>query len=264
MGSVQRAQSALHRIWLSMVINAVVVSVSNCRTPAAEGSAPRETTQATLAWIESLPSIDKQDNRHAVSVLFHPHLAIDGQKWTSQDGYGCSAAAAACTWALAAVLPSGSRPGPPACRSTLRCWPSTSTGWPMGSCRPGCAFAPSSPSRTWSPALRGDAWRTDGFSSWAEAPLAVDPLSGFTLIFWIALESHPSDREVPVAELSPSSLVQQATADAGFDHADRHIRPLGFPGQHDGRPAAGQGGRALSAATAGCRWPCAPTRPRAR
>ena len=69
------------------------------------------------------------------------------------------------------------------------------------------------------PGIEGHAWRTDGFSSFAEAALQLDPRSGFTLTFWVALESHPSDREVPVRDLMPSSLAQQAAGGSGFDLA---------------------------------------------
>ena len=67
------------------------------------------------------------------------------------------------------------------------------------------------------PGVAGSAWRTDGFSSLADAPLQLDARTGFTLAMWVALESHPSDREVPVRDLMPASLVQQAAGDAGFD-----------------------------------------------
>lgn len=71
------------------------------------------------------------------------------------------------------------------------------------------------------PGVKGVAWRTDGFSSYAESRLQLDPRSGFTLMLWVALESYPADREVPVSELRPSSLAQQALADSGFDlHID--------------------------------------------
>lgn len=71
------------------------------------------------------------------------------------------------------------------------------------------------------PGVVGSAWRTDGFSSHAQAALRLDPRSGFTLSLWVALESYPSDLEVPVNELSPSSIAQQASGDAGFDlHID--------------------------------------------
>lgn len=75
------------------------------------------------------------------------------------------------------------------------------------------------------PGVVGTAWRTDGFSSYAEAALALDPRAGFTLSLWVALESYPSDREVPVNELAPSSIAQQASGDAGLDlHIDTYGR----------------------------------------
>lgn len=71
------------------------------------------------------------------------------------------------------------------------------------------------------PGVTGSAWRTDGFSSFSDSRLSLDPRSGFTISLWVALESYPADREVPVSELRPSSLAQQALADAGFDlHID--------------------------------------------
>ena len=71
------------------------------------------------------------------------------------------------------------------------------------------------------PGVVGTAWRTDGFSSYAESSLPLDARQGFTLSLWVALESYPADREVPVSELRPSSLAQQRLGDAGFDlHVD--------------------------------------------
>lgn len=67
------------------------------------------------------------------------------------------------------------------------------------------------------PGVVGSAWRTDGFSSYAEADVTLDPHVGFTLSLWVALESFPSDLEVPTNELSPSSIAQQWDGDAGFD-----------------------------------------------
>jgi beta-fructofuranosidase len=67
------------------------------------------------------------------------------------------------------------------------------------------------------PGVTGSAWRSDGFSSYAEAELLLNPRNGFTLSLWVAIESYPSDREAPVNELAPSSIAQQASADAGFD-----------------------------------------------
>jgi beta-fructofuranosidase len=71
------------------------------------------------------------------------------------------------------------------------------------------------------PGVTGSAWRSDGFSSAAQAALSLDPQTGFTLSLWVALESFPSDLEVPVSELTPSSIAQQALGDAGLDlHID--------------------------------------------
>ncbi|WP_077037398.1 LamG-like jellyroll fold domain-containing protein [Pelomonas sp. KK5] len=71
------------------------------------------------------------------------------------------------------------------------------------------------------PGVAGSAWRSDGFSSYAQAELKLDPKAGFGLSLWVALESYPSDLEVPVRELSPSSIIQQAKGQEGFDlHID--------------------------------------------
>lgn len=67
------------------------------------------------------------------------------------------------------------------------------------------------------PGVVGAAWRSDGFSSYAEAALSLDPEAAFTLSLWVALESYPSDREVPLGEIAPSSIVQQASGGEGFD-----------------------------------------------
>ena len=65
--------------------------------------------------------------------------------------------------------------------------------------------------------VRGRAWRSDGFSSSLSVPLALPANRGFSVEGWVALESFPSDREVPVDELRPASLMNQATRDKGFD-----------------------------------------------
>ncbi|GAB3469171.1 hypothetical protein GCM10027321_38270 [Massilia terrae] len=67
------------------------------------------------------------------------------------------------------------------------------------------------------PGVIGNAWRTDGFSSYAEANLSLNPSAGLTLSLWVALESYPSDLEVPVKDLVPSSFIQQASGNKGFD-----------------------------------------------
>lgn len=79
------------------------------------------------------------------------------------------------------------------------------------------------------PGVTGSAWRTDGFSSHAEAPLSLDPDAGFTLSLWIALESNPSDLEVPAHLLSPSSIAQQSSGEDGWN---LHIDAFGRWGFH--------------------------------
>jgi len=67
------------------------------------------------------------------------------------------------------------------------------------------------------PGVSGNAWRTDGFSSWAEAELDLTGQDSFTAETWVALESYPSDLEVPVFDLSPSSFINQRSGNRGFD-----------------------------------------------
>lgn len=65
--------------------------------------------------------------------------------------------------------------------------------------------------------IHGRAWRTDGYSTTCQAALDLDARTGFAVSAWIALESWPSDLEVPVNRLTPSSLIQQVAGAAGFD-----------------------------------------------
>ena len=67
------------------------------------------------------------------------------------------------------------------------------------------------------PGIAGKAWRTDGFSSFASVPLDLSGTNGFTVSTWIALESYPSDLEVVVSRLSPSSILHQREGSKGFD-----------------------------------------------
>lgn len=67
------------------------------------------------------------------------------------------------------------------------------------------------------PGVSGNAWRTDGFSSWASIPIDLSGSAGFTFSAWLALESYPSDLEVPVQRLSPSSIAHQREGSKGFD-----------------------------------------------
>lgn len=63
----------------------------------------------------------------------------------------------------------------------------------------------------------GGAWRTDGFSSFARARLDLGDADALTASTWIALESYPSDLEVPVRRLTPSSIMNQREGRSGFD-----------------------------------------------
>lgn len=67
------------------------------------------------------------------------------------------------------------------------------------------------------PGVVGQAWRSDGFSSRAEIDANLALERGFTISLWVALESYPSDLEVPANQLSPSSILRQSTDDTGFD-----------------------------------------------
>lgn len=71
------------------------------------------------------------------------------------------------------------------------------------------------------PGVVGQAWRTDGFSSWGAAALDLSQTPSFTVSTWMALASNPSDLEVPVDRLTPSSILNQADPSSGFDiHID--------------------------------------------
>lgn len=69
------------------------------------------------------------------------------------------------------------------------------------------------------PGVRGNAFRTDGFSTWATGQFATPLTTRMTVQTWIALESYPSDSEQPYDALTPSSIIYQRTDDAGFDIA---------------------------------------------
>lgn len=67
------------------------------------------------------------------------------------------------------------------------------------------------------PGVHGNALRTDGFSTWMEGSAQFDGSQFLGGTMWVALESYPSDREVPAQDLTPSSFLNQATHDGGFD-----------------------------------------------
>jgi len=59
------------------------------------------------------------------------------------------------------------------------------------------------------PGVSNFAWRTDGFSSYGEWDRMLPSEGSFSLVFWVALESYPSDMEVTVDRLSPSAIISQ-------------------------------------------------------
>lgn len=67
------------------------------------------------------------------------------------------------------------------------------------------------------PGVTGEAWRSDGFSSYltADARFAGDRFIGGAM--WVALESYPSDREVPAPEIMRSSFLQQSDGRRGIN-----------------------------------------------
>ncbi|MFI2104530.1 GH32 C-terminal domain-containing protein [Isoptericola sp. NPDC019693] len=67
------------------------------------------------------------------------------------------------------------------------------------------------------PGVQGNAFRTDGFSTWATGEFTAPITSQMTVQTWIALESYPSGTEKPYEELSSSSIIHQKTDGAGFD-----------------------------------------------
>lgn len=67
------------------------------------------------------------------------------------------------------------------------------------------------------PGIGERAFRSDGFSSSAKAPLDLGDAQNFTVSMWTALESYPSDHETFVENIKPASFINQATKNRGFD-----------------------------------------------
>ncbi|MEC3910029.1 LamG-like jellyroll fold domain-containing protein [Sphingobium sp. CR2-8] len=88
---------------------------------------------------------------------------------------------------------------------------------PVDATFPGATIHSQFPQPERVPGVHGQAWRSDGFSSWISAPLKLSAKAGFTASTWVALESYPSDREVPADQLTPASIINQATRSSGFD-----------------------------------------------
>jgi sucrose-6-phosphate hydrolase SacC (GH32 family) len=64
--------------------------------------------------------------------------------------------------------------------------------------------------------IHGNALRTDGFSTFLDATFAPSSLQNLTLETWVALESYPSDAEVPYSQHMPSALLSQFDGSKGF------------------------------------------------
>lgn len=64
--------------------------------------------------------------------------------------------------------------------------------------------------------VNGNALRTDGFSTFLDANLNLSNPKNLTVETWVALESYPSDRELPYDQQKPSALVSQFDGSKGF------------------------------------------------
>lgn len=67
------------------------------------------------------------------------------------------------------------------------------------------------------PGVQGNAFRTDGFSTWATGSFTTPVRSQVTIETWVALESYPSDTEQPYNALTPSSIMYQQSGSSGFN-----------------------------------------------
>ena len=66
------------------------------------------------------------------------------------------------------------------------------------------------------PGISGNALRTDGFSTFLDVSVGLPLTRDMTLETWVALESYPSDKEVPYDQQIPSALVSQFDGSKGF------------------------------------------------
>lgn len=64
--------------------------------------------------------------------------------------------------------------------------------------------------------VKGNALRTDGYSTWIQATTNFKLTSRAAIETWVALESYPSDAEVPYVQLSPSTIIGQSDSTKGF------------------------------------------------
>lgn len=64
--------------------------------------------------------------------------------------------------------------------------------------------------------VNGNALRTDGFSTYLDANFSLANPKNLTVETWVALESYPSDRELPYDQQKTSALVSQFDGSKGF------------------------------------------------
>ncbi len=102
--------------------------------------------------------------------------------------------------------------------------PPPSIHWTFDQGTSGATFETQFPEPDFVPGIDGRAWRSDGFSSWVSAPLALSAERGFTFDAWLVLESYPSGDEKPPNEQIAASIAQQASNGRGFD---LYIDPFG-------------------------------------
>jgi sucrose-6-phosphate hydrolase SacC (GH32 family) len=67
------------------------------------------------------------------------------------------------------------------------------------------------------PGVHGNAFRSDGFSTWVSGSFTTPIGSQMTIQSWVALESYPSDTEQPYDALTPSSIMYQQSGANGFN-----------------------------------------------
>jgi sucrose-6-phosphate hydrolase SacC (GH32 family) len=85
------------------------------------------------------------------------------------------------------------------------------------------------------PGVRGNAFRTDGFSTWVTGEFTAPVTTQLTVQTWIALESYPSGTERPYEELRSSSILHQRSDGGGFDLGINTYGEWWFTATADGR-----------------------------
>ena len=86
------------------------------------------------------------------------------------------------------------------------------------------------------PGVSGNAFRTDGYSTWATGSFPTAIASQMTIQTWIALEGYPSDREQPYNALTPSSILYQQSGNRGFNIGINTYGEWWFTANINGQP----------------------------